>query len=300
MNSHRRSRVSVAGLRVEFESRLDDFEFHLPDHYRAFESKSEEFDLRVRVDSLRPAASGSDSFVFRCPTWAVRRRHGRTVFETYHPFFSRVIANAEADRDFQEYDLVYNTEFLNWFCTRHLLPRNECLTLGYPLGQLMLIPTLARHQSFLVHACGAVISGRAFVFAGHSGDGKTTLSKMLAREGVELLSDERVAIRKQGGQIMAYGTPWPGEGHVVSPASYPLGGVFLLRKAQRHRIEERSSSTVAAELLSRSIVPYYLPDETARIVNLLAETVATVPCGELEFALSSGLVTTLSRLIEPG
>ncbi|MGO8792329.1 MAG: hypothetical protein ACLQVL_33785 [Terriglobia bacterium] len=53
---------------------------------------------------------------------------------------------------------------------------------------------LAREGGFLVHAASAVRSGRAFVFAGVSGTGKTTISR-LAPADVTLLTDEISYIR---------------------------------------------------------------------------------------------------------
>jgi hypothetical protein len=147
----------------------------------------------------------------------------------------------------------------------------------------------------LVHAAGAVVNGRALVLAGHSGDGKTTISRLLGDEGVELLSDERIALRKQEDGFFAYGTPWPGEGNVVSRAAYPLGGVLLLRKSKRLRLTWEPPASLAAELLSRSIVPYYLPEEATHILDLLQEIVGSVPLGVLEFTRSPGLLSVLSQ-----
>ena len=95
---------------------------------------------------------------------------------------------------------------------------------------------------------------------------------------------------------MAYGTPWSGEGRVVSAAEYPLGGVLVLRKGCEHRFRKGRGSVLAAELLSRSIIPYYFPEETQRIVALLPELTSKVPLGELDFTLESGLSSVLSRI----
>ena len=59
---------------------------------------------------------------------------------------------------------------------------------------------LAREGGFLVHAASAVRNGRAFVFAGVSGAGKTTLAR-LAPPDVTLLTDEISYVRDTG-----YGT----------------------------------------------------------------------------------------------
>jgi hypothetical protein len=58
---------------------------------------------------------------------------------------------------------------------------------------------LARDGGFLVHAASAVRNGRAFLFAGVSGAGKTTISR-LAPPDVVLLTDEISYVRKDRSQ----------------------------------------------------------------------------------------------------
>jgi hypothetical protein len=226
----------------------------------------------------------------------LRRDADANVFEIYHLATDSVLAKAEADEGYLQYHLTYNEGYWKRLYALNGLSNDRGVTLSYPLEQLLFLPVLARHDGFLMHASGGVIDGKAFVFAGHSGDGKTTLSRILAEEGVELLSDERIALRNVNGTFMAYGTPWPGEGNVVSPKAYPLGAVFLLRKAERHRYRQEHTETFMAELLSRSIVPYYLQDETQRIVDLLPDLAQAVPLGELEFSRSPGLLSLLSQV----
>jgi hypothetical protein len=290
------ARIAVAGLRVELESSLESRKFRLPEHYLQFETKQRGCDLRVCINPLNEPDRGSNHTLFRCSTFAVRTTERRTIFEGYHPAYSTPVTRAEADEDFREYDLKVNEAFFDWLSRQQTTAQEESLPLSYPVDQVMFLPVLARHQAFLVHACAAVLDGKALVFAGHSGDGKTTLSRILAEEGLELLSDERVAIRKCGGSFVAYGTPWPGEGQVVSSADYPLGGLFLLRKAEENRLQQHRSSTWVAEALSRCIVPYYLPAETARIVDVLAEAADSVPTGMMEFSPFPGIVPVLSRM----
>ncbi len=69
---------------------------------------------------------------------------------------------------------------------------------------------LARQGGFLLHAASAVRNGKAFVFAGASGAGKTTLSR-LAPGDADVLSDEISYVRREAGGYYAYGTPFAGE-----------------------------------------------------------------------------------------
>ena len=267
--------------------------FELPGEFAPFETPQATPQLSLVADSraglgFTTAARIYDSGL----NWMLREQPGRIAFESYH-LYSGLMVSA-ATEDSRRYDVLFheaNWERI-WSLTRGAHPGFQ---LPYPLHQLLFLAPLAHQSGFLLHASGAVIDGRAFVFAGHSGDGKTTLSRLLAAEGLELLSDERIALRREGAAFRAYGTPWPGEGEIVSSASYPLGGVFILKKADRHCIREGRPSLLAAELLSRAIVPYYFHHETHAILGLIHDVAAAVPLRELEFSLSDGLLPVLAR-----
>src|SRR5207248_6351235 len=87
---------------------------------------------------------------------------------------------------------------------------------------------MARQGGFLVHAASAVRNGRAFLFAGVSGAGKTTISR-LAPNDVTLLTDEVSYIRPGSQQYYAYGTPFAGElAKVGENTSAPVAVLYLL------------------------------------------------------------------------
>ncbi|MFH1538805.1 MAG: hypothetical protein ABIH66_07585 [bacterium] len=61
----------------------------------------------------------------------------------------------------------------------------------------------------LFHAAGLIRDGRGFLFIGPSGSGKTTLTRKCKLD--EVLSDELVAVRREGNGYVIYGTPFMGE-----------------------------------------------------------------------------------------
>jgi hypothetical protein len=69
---------------------------------------------------------------------------------------------------------------------------------------------LAEQGGFLVHSASAVRNGRAFLFSGVSGAGKTTISR-LAPPDVTLLTDEISYVRRVGDRYEACGTPFAGD-----------------------------------------------------------------------------------------
>ena len=101
---------------------------------------------------------------------------------------------------------------------------------------------LAEEGGFLVHAASGVRNDRAFVFAGVSGAGKTTMSR-LAPPDATLLTDEISYIRRSGSSYHAYGTPFAGElARLGTNMKAPLAGALFSRKGagKSHRADQRT------------------------------------------------------------
>ena len=109
---------------------------------------------------------------------------------------------------------------------------------------------LAREGGFLVHAASAVRNGRAFLFAGVSGAGKTTISR-LAPPDVHVLTDEISYVRKEGDGYFAYGTPFAGDlARAGENLRAPLAAVYLLAQGPENRIEPVGAADAARGLLT--------------------------------------------------
>jgi hypothetical protein len=243
--------------------------------------------MEIRVTSAERIRIAEVPVVFDSGIhWKVRRSAGSTIFEFTHPRAELPYCRTAVSEDFAQAEVL-----LSESAWRELSPDSTGRgdwDFPHPLDQLLLVPALAARGAILLHACGAVVSNRALVFAGHSGDGKTTLARLLAAEGLPLLSDERIGVRLTEDGFMAHGTPWPGEGNVVSNAAHRLAGLFVLRKAPRHGIEAPAVSP-GAELLARAIVPFYLPETVRRILELRSELASRVLVSELHFAKAPGI-----------
>jgi hypothetical protein len=142
---------------------------------------------------------------------------------------------------------------------------------------------LAKQGGFLVHAASAIRNGRAFLFAGVSGAGKTTISR-LAPSDARLLTDEISYVRREGDEYWACGTPFAGElARVGENQSAPLSTLFLLEKGPENRIEPVAPSD-AIRLLMRNILFFA---EDAELVSLVfrsaCELVERVPVRRLIF-----------------
>jgi hypothetical protein len=142
---------------------------------------------------------------------------------------------------------------------------------------------LAERGGFLVHSASAVRGGRAFLFAGVSGAGKTTISR-LAPPDVTLLTDEISYVRRVGERYEACGTPFAGDlGKAGENISAPLAGLYLLVQGEHNRASRIGGADAARRLL-RNIL--FFADDASRVERLFrsaCDFVARVPVYELTF-----------------
>ncbi|MBM4036922.1 MAG: hypothetical protein FJ290_00280 [Planctomycetes bacterium] len=166
----------------------------------------------------------------------------------------------------------------------------------YPLDQILLIFLLARHEGALVHAAGVNMGGKGLIFPGKSGAGKSTLAAHLAgREGLRLLSDDRVALRKVGGRFLAYGTPWPGDQGAALNESAPLRAIYFIRRAAANEIVPLGPRGAAERLLRVASVPWYDPEPMTMVLRFLDDLVAHVPAFDLHWRPGPDVAELLER-----
>jgi hypothetical protein len=74
--------------------------------------------------------------------------------------------------------------------------------LEYPLDELLIMHRLTQEKAIELHSCGIVRpDGSGNLFVGHSGAGKSTTTRLwTAREDVEVLSDDRIIVRRDEGR----------------------------------------------------------------------------------------------------
>jgi hypothetical protein len=73
--------------------------------------------------------------------------------------------------------------------------------LAYPLDELLIMHRLTQENAIELHSCGIVRpDGTGNLFVGHSGAGKSTTTRLwTACEDVEVLSDDRIIVRRDEG-----------------------------------------------------------------------------------------------------
>jgi len=169
--------------------------------------------------------------------------------------------------------------------------------ISYPLDQILLMYALAEREGALVHASAVEINGKAYMFPGKSGAGKSTISRLFADRGRELLSDDRIVTRKIDDSFYAFGTPWPGDAGIAVNRKLPLAGIFFILKGDENRIEKISPSRAAENMMPVTSIPWY--DETAMnsILDFLGRMVSDLPACNLYFKPDTSVVDYFEEFI---
>lgn len=163
--------------------------------------------------------------------------------------------------------------------------------LSYPLDELLFINLLARQRGVLVHAFAVKDGNEGLLFAGVSEAGKSTSARIWQQQqGVTLLSDDRVILRKRDGQFWMYGTPWHGDARIASPEGGPLNRIFVIQHAPQNYAVKLSAVEMAAHLLVRAFPTFWYAEGMDFALKFLDELVQTVPCYELGFVPDSSVV----------
>ena len=142
---------------------------------------------------------------------------------------------------------------------------------------------LASRGGFLLHAASAIYEGKAYVFSGISGAGKTTLTR-LAPQNVVLLTDEVSYTRRDGDGYSAFGTPFAGElARAGENCSAPVEGLFFLRKGPENRLDPLPASDALRRLM-RNILFFAQDRELVdKLFATACDFVSRVPVCELTF-----------------
>lgn len=153
----------------------------------------------------------------------------------------------------------------------------------HPLSEFLISRVLIHSRRVEVHASAVVSGGRALLFVGHSGAGKTTISRIAERCGALVLSDDRVIIGVDEGRPTAWGTPWHGSGCFTSASAGELAAVFLLRQGAVDRVMRMARADAIKELFVRLIQVRVCGEEVLESHIALEEILASVPAYELSF-----------------
>lgn len=113
-----------------------------------------------------------------------------------------------------------------------------------------------RRGMFAIHSASLLYQGKAWLFSGHSGMGKSTHTG-LWKELLDtpLLNGDLNLCGEKDGKIFVFGIPWCGTSEIFTERTYELGGIVLLEKAPEDQVVVLSAEEKALRVMQRMISP---------------------------------------------
>jgi hypothetical protein len=95
-------------------------------------------------------------------------------------------------------------------------------------------------QTALFHSSVVSYQGKAYMFLGKSGTGKSTHVSNWMRyiEGCDIMNDDNPIIRIIDGKPFLFGSPWSGKTPCYRNISAPLGGLMLIERDEKNFVKE--------------------------------------------------------------
>lgn len=153
--------------------------------------------------------------------------------------------------------------------------------------------------TLLIHASSVLSGGKAYLFQGRSGTGKSTHAALWTKNisGAELLNDDNPVIRfSADGEAMAYGSPWSGKTHCYRNASAPISAFVRIVRAKENTLHRLPPLRAYASLTASVFFMPFLSDELREIRHKTIERlVAAVPCCEMHCLPDADAALTCQR-----
>lgn len=157
------------------------------------------------------------------------------------------------------------------------------IPIDFPLDEYLATRLLGRRGEIALHGCLVAEGDEGFVFAGHSGAGKSTMAELAESVGAEVLSDDRTILAVDGDSVRGWGTPWHGSYKRGSPRSVTVRGIFLLVQDRMDEVRAMSRATAFGDLFVRTVQPTTVASEVERTIDAIERIVGVVSVASLHF-----------------
>ncbi|MBQ7230945.1 MAG: hypothetical protein IJX04_08640 [Oscillospiraceae bacterium] len=144
---------------------------------------------------------------------------------------------------------------------------------------------LLYRDGLYLHSSAVELDGKAYLFSGDSGAGKSTHTRLWQQvfgEAAQVFNDDKPALRCLDGTWYAYGTPWCGKDGINQNKKVPIAGICFLKQAQHNRIRRLSDAEVIRRIMTQTIHRFAAAERLDLMLGHLDRLVRMIPVYELE------------------
>ncbi|UUZ80820.1 hypothetical protein LJK88_39445 [Paenibacillus sp. P26] len=139
-----------------------------------------------------------------------------------------------------------------------------------------------RQWGLLIHSSCLLERNQAYLFAGHSGAGKSTVVQL--SQPRPILSDEATIVKITEEEVVIYNSPFRSDTDLPDiPGTYPLTAIQILRQSPDNRRLRMGGMEGIQQVLKRVFYWAHDPEETKKVFRMCRLLAEKVPVYELFF-----------------
>jgi len=139
---------------------------------------------------------------------------------------------------------------------------------------------LLHFGGFMLHSSAVVMDDGAYLFTADSGTGKSTHTslwkKAFGEDRVQILNDDKPAIRIASNGIFACGTPWSGKTDLNVNRIVPLRAIGFLERSPENWIERKTGGEMVGKIMRQTVRPP-VQGEMDALLNYMDRVLTEVP-----------------------
>lgn len=156
---------------------------------------------------------------------------------------------------------------------------------GYMESGMLFYLHLLAHSGMMLHASAVELDGKAYLFSGNSGVGKSTHTRLWQQvfgQKAQVFNDDKPALRLIDGKWYAYGTPWCGKDGINRNRKLPLAGICFLEQAQENRIRRLEVKEVLSRVIAQTLFRFKSVGSLDLLLGHVDKLVRQIPVFLLE------------------
>lgn len=151
----------------------------------------------------------------------------------------------------------------------------------------------------VIHSASLLYEGRAWLFSGPSGTGKSTHTGLWQRLlGTPFINGDLNLVAVENGKPVVHGLPWCGTSGICDVHTYPLGGIILLKQAPEDHIEELSLDRKLLLVQQRMITPSWTKKMLEQNLEIAKQLIPHILVCRLHCTISDNAVEVIREQID--